>query len=128
MPFKGKKSKNRKNKKNASEFKKILEYADEDGQTYGYVIKALGCRFFDVNCQDGITRRCKVRNKRLKTKINQYVIVSIRDFDDKNGDIIHTYDNNEVSVLMREGVLKNNMTNTETDSIFDIGDICFDDI
>ena len=63
-----------------------------NGQVYGIIEKTLGDRFFTVNCLDNIKRRCKVRQKRIKVKDGDCVIVSLRDYDDGNGDIIYKYD------------------------------------
>lgn len=132
MPKKKKASKNSKNSF-INEKRKLLE-ADIDGQTYGVIERALGSAFFDVYCMDGKIRRCKARSKRMKVKIGDCLIVSLREFDDKNADIIHRYDSEEVRTLQKLGLLPNsdkfsgivneNINNDDnTDDIF-----CFDDI
>lgn len=104
MPKKKKCGKNSKSKDTFVEKRKILE-ADLDGQVYGFLEKALGDRFFTVNCTDNTNRRCKVRKKRLRCKAGDCVIVSLRNFDDTNADIIYKYDEEEVRILRRSGIL-----------------------
>ena len=104
MPKKKKACKNTKNK-NINVEKRSLVEADLGTQIYGVIDKALGSRFFDVSCLDNKTRRCKVRKKRMKVKTSDVVIVSLRDFDDNNADIIYRYDSDEVRQLQKMGVL-----------------------
>jgi translation initiation factor 1A len=128
-----KNKKGAKNKKNngPTEKRKLIE-ADIDGQLYGILEKVLGNRFFDVKCLDGKTRRCKVRNRRMKVKQGDCVIVSLRDFDDKNGDIIYRYDIEEVRELKKIGELPDEdinglIMNDDMDDDID-GGFCFEDI
>jgi translation initiation factor 1A len=86
------------------EKRKLIE-ADVDGQVYGILEKALGCGFFEVNCLDDVKRRCKARSKRMKVNSGDYVIVSIREFDDKTSDIIYKYEDDEVRKLQNLGIL-----------------------
>ena len=95
MPKKRKAGKNTKSK-NITEGKRNLIEPDLTCQVFGILTKTLGSRFFDVNCLDGKQRRCKVRNKRLRVKQDDVVIISLREFDDKNADIIYTIDNGKI--------------------------------
>ena len=104
MPKKKKARKNAKNNSSFSERRKLIE-ADMEGQTYGILLKALGSRFFDVKCVDGDKRRCKVRSKRMRVAMGDWCIISIRNFDNKNADIIYKYDDEEVRQLKKMGVL-----------------------
>ena len=106
MPKKQKSGKNTKSSSSNVEKRKLLE-ADLNGQVYGIVEKALGDRFFTVNCLDTVKRRCKVRQKRIKVKEGDYVIVALRDFDDANADIIYKYDSCEVRLLQKNEILPN---------------------
>jgi translation initiation factor 1A len=106
MPKKKKAGKNTKSK-NVFEVKRNLIEPDLNCQVYGILSKTLGSRFFDVNCLDGKQRRCKVRSKRLRVKQDDVVIVSLREFDDKNADIIYKYNSEEVRELQRIGSLPN---------------------
>ena len=130
MPKKVKARKNAKNKPN--EEKRNLIEADLDNQVYGTIEKALGSRFFEVNCLDNKKRRCKVRKKRMKVKVNDTVIISLREFDDNNADIIYKYEDDEVRVLQKKGIIPENVSvnmngeieiDSEDNVVFDFDDI-----
>ena len=104
MPKKKKAGKNTKSKNITDEKRNLIE-PDLSCQVFGILTKTLGSRFFDVNCLDGKQRRCKVRNKRLRVKQDDVVIISLREFDDKNADIIYRYNSEEVRELQRVGSL-----------------------
>lgn len=130
MPKKKKAGKNTKSK-NITEEKRNLIEPDLTCQVFGILTKTLGSRFFDVNCLDGKQRRCKVRNKRLRVKQDDVVIISLREFDDKNADIIYRYNSEEVRELQRLGSLpsgeslgiKSDENDIEDDCAFDFDDI-----
>ena len=104
MPKKVKAGKN--NKSKHPQEKRTLEEANLNNfQIYGIIEKALGDRFFEVNCLDNKKRRCRVRNKRLKIKSNECVIIALRSYDDNNGDIIYRYDMEEVRQLQKKNIL-----------------------
>ena len=116
--------KNKGKKKKPDEEKRAIIYADLDGQVYGIVEKALGSRYFDVKCLDNKMRRCRIRKKRIKIKLNDVVIVSLRDFDDKNGDIIYKYDLDETRILQKEGILPSSsftFVNNNMDDDIEVG-------
>lgn len=78
----------------------------ENNQTYGNVSKSLGNRWFDVDCQDGVLRKCQVRGNMRNRKfvnIGDVVIVSLRDFQDNKADIIHVFNGDEVRTLKKMG-------------------------
>jgi len=104
MPKKNKTKKNTKNSNSNVEKRLIIE-ADINGQVYGIIEKALGNRFFNVNCFDNVKRRCKIRKKRTKVDEGDCVIVSLRNFDDNNADIIHKYNSDEITYLQSVGLL-----------------------
>ena len=58
-----------------------------------------------MNCLDNTKRRCKVRQKRMRCSEGDCVIISLRDFDDENADVIYKYDADEVRQLQKMGVL-----------------------
>ena len=127
MPKKIKSRKNRKNKQD-KDYKRKLELADDE-QVYGIVEKALGNCYFNVRCSDGKTRRCKVRSRRLRIKLNNYLIISLRDFDDKNADIIHRYDNEEIIELKKLGKLETLLKKEKNQNDdFNNFDVVFEDI
>lgn len=131
-----KKIKNHKNKKYRPPTEdKLLIYADLDYQTYGIVEKELGNCFFNINCVDGMTRRCKLRKgqKRKLRKIQKddVLIISLREFDIKTGDIIHRFDPSEVKRLIKEGELPRtedfeNSSNRKIDDDINDDDLGFD--
>lgn len=130
MPKKKKAGKNTKSK-NVVEVKRNLIEPELNYQVFGILTKTLGSRFFDVKCLDGKQRRCKVRNKRLCVKQDDVVIISLREFDDKNADIIYKYNSEEVRELQRIGSLpsgesleiKLDENDIEDDCAFDFEDI-----
>ena len=103
MPKNMKKKKNTKNKTNP--VKRAIVLISDDSQVYGIVEKPLGDRYFNVRCLDNKERRCRVRSKRMRIKPEDMVIISLRDFDDKNADIIHRYNHEEVLELQQKGIL-----------------------
>jgi initiation factor 1A len=128
MPKNQKKAKNSKN--DTSVVKRILVEADLEGQVYGLLCNALGMRFFNVNCADGVNRRCKIRKKRMRCNEGDYVIVSIREFDKFNGDVIHRFDQEETRDLQKCGKMpilgkKDENTSENIDIIHD-DDVGFD--
>lgn len=61
---------------------------------YAQVLKKLGNGRFECQCFDGRTRLCVIRgNMRKKVWVdkNDYVLVSLRNFQDHKADIIHKY-------------------------------------
>ena len=126
MPKKVKARKNRKNM-NKSEFKRKLEFADEEGQLYGRVIKEFGNAFFNVDCVDGKIRYSKARNRRIRVRVGNIVVVSLRDFEPNKGDIIYVYDNDEVKQLDNLGLLDTLQKQKKENEVDDFN-IVFDDI
>jgi initiation factor 1A len=110
--------------------RRTLETADLDSQVYGTIDAPVGGSYFSVICLDGVTRRCKVRSKRLRIAKKDVVIVSLRDFSDNNGDIIYKYDQVEVRELQRANILPSDEalgteadSDIEDDAPFEFGDI-----
>ena len=90
-----------KNKKGGKKSRRTKHIHDEisidyktEGQEYGQVIKLLGNNRLSVYCFDGTKRMCNIRGKmRKRIFINKddIVLVSLRDFQDEKGDIVHKY-------------------------------------
>jgi initiation factor 1A len=95
MPPKNKKGgkKHRRGKKAPlEENTKVIYKSDE--QEYAIVEKVLGSCRFSLKCSDGIPRLGILRGtmrKRKWVKADDYVLVSMRDFEPKKCDIIHVY-------------------------------------
>ena len=104
MPKNAKKKKNNKNRHTVVEQRKLVE-ANLESQVYGILEKTLGSRYFTVNCMDNVVRRCRVRNKRMKVKDGDICIIALRDFDENNADIIYKYNDDEVRILQKEGII-----------------------
>ena len=106
MPINKKGGKNCKKGKNshAKEDEMILmvECNKNDGQMFGRVIKVLGDKRFNVRCNDGKERVCKISGtirKNDRVEVNGIVLISIRDptlgsitSDSNRGDIIANVD------------------------------------
>lgn len=74
----------------------------EEGQSYGKVERMLGDMRCHVICQDGIRRLCHIRGKfrrRVWINADDVVLVSLRDFQDDKGEIIHKYNASEIQLL-----------------------------
>lgn len=109
MPKKAKKGKVKERKLGQNINKRPVEYATE-GQDYGIVEKALGGQTYTVRLTDnsnvrGIKRHNRRRkmNELSKDPVGKIILVSFRDFDEKNVDIVHLYDYDESRQLLVEG-------------------------
>lgn len=102
----------RKKGKNGNEImNRTLDFA-ENGQIYGHVNKVLGGGNFSVNCYEKNKKNefttteklCHVRGKLRKKvwiNLNDLVLLSVREFDNSRGDIIHKYTNDEEKQLKK---------------------------
>ena len=108
---KGKGGKKKRRCKNEVQIKRNLVLAEED-QAYGKVIKMLGNARLQAECYMKLSsgefkmeiKVCLIRGsmrKRVWINAGDIVLVSIRDFDKTKGDIIHKYEPDEVSKLIR---------------------------
>ena len=101
----GKKHKRGKNHNNAS---KAIRYKDEkEDQEYAQIKKCKGNCRFDVLCFDGIERSaiiCGAMRKRKFVKVDDIVLVSLRDFQDNVCDIIDSYDSSQARKLQSQGL------------------------
>ena len=104
----GKKHKRGKNHNNAS---KAIRYKDEkEDQEYAQIKKCKGNCRFDVLCFDGIERSailCGTMRKRKFVKVDDIVLVSLRDFQDNVCDIIDSYDQSQARKLQSQGLFPN---------------------
>lgn len=79
----------------------------EPEQEYGQVITLLGDSRLEVHCFDGITRICHIRGamkKRTWIAKGNIVLVSLRDFAEKQADVIYRYTADQVIQLKKLGV------------------------
>lgn len=97
----GNKHKKKKNNPSTTEIERELVFKVES-QEYGQVSRLLGNCRLEVQCFDGKTRLGNIRGsmrKKVWIKVNDVVLVSLRDFEDGKCDIIHKYDAKEVNRL-----------------------------
>lgn len=116
---KGKGGKNRRRGKNDNGGqKRELIYKDE-GQEYAQITKMLGNGRIEVSCFDGEKRMGHIRGKlRKKVWMSQgdIILVSLRDFQDDQCDVIHKYNSDEARTLKNVGELPENAKINETDT------------
>ena len=77
----------------------------EDGQEYAKIIRCKGNCRFDVNCCDGKERAailCGAMRKRRYVNQDDFVLVSLRDFQDDICDIIDSYEESQAKRLKSE--------------------------
>lgn len=123
----GKAHKKKKNDSKTSIDFKATKKVDkkEDDQEYGQVTKLLGSCRVEISCFDGATRLCHIRGsmrKKVWIKVNDVVLVSVRDFEPTKGDILCKYDVPEVNYLKKEGEIPDNLkTGDEFEENKDIG-------
>ena len=99
----------------------------DDCQEYGQILKMLGHGRCDILCIDGIQRLGVIRgNMRKKkwVKINDYVLVSLREFQDNKCDIIGKYTEEDVRNLKAYGEIPTEIETEEVQPLpFDFNDI-----
>ena len=112
--------KGRRTKGSGEEEKRELIFK-EDSQEYAQVTKLLGGSRIEALCYDGVTRLCGIRGKmRKRVWINQgdIVLISLRDFQDGKGDVIHKYNADEArSLISYKELPENAKIKTEEENI-----------
>lgn len=114
---KGKGGKNRRRGKNDTGFKRELVLRDED-QEYAQVTKMLGSGRVEVQCFDGEMRHAHIRGKMRKKvwiSLGDIVLVSIREFQPEQADVILKYHPDEARALKAQGELPENTHINEGD-------------
>jgi translation initiation factor 1A len=115
---KGKGGKNRRRGKNDNfSFKRELVLKDE-GQEYAQVVKMVGGGRLTASCFDGIQRMAHIRGKmRKKVWVQQgdIILVSLRDFQDDQADVIMKYHPDEARALKAQGELPESARINEAD-------------
>ena len=124
------KSKGQQRKTNKGPQKRELEYKD-DSQEYAQVVQILGNSRFQVQCFDGVVRlghiRGNMRNK-VWIKLSDFVLVSLRDFQDNKCDVIMKYTTEEVRNLKSYGELPETVSLVVENEEEDTSPFDFDDI
>lgn len=105
--------KKKKDGKPAEDFKstKHVDKKTED-QEYGQVTKLLGNCRLEVACFDGVNRLCHIRGsmrKKVWIKINDVVLVSLREFEQAKADIIYKFEIPEINYLKKENEIPDNI-------------------
>jgi len=128
MKHGGKHKHHKKRKKPSKAEASELVYKD-DGQEYAKILRLLGGPNLELMCEDGIKRmgiiRGNMRNK-IWLSIGDYVLVSLREFQDEKCDVLLKYGLDNVRALRLYGEIKIETTNTEIkqeDEPFDFDDI-----
>ncbi|KAK9237521.1 nucleic acid-binding protein [Lipomyces starkeyi] len=122
---KGKGGKNRRRGKNENDDEKRELVFKEDGQEYAQVVKMLGNGRLEALCFDGEKRLAHIRGKlRKKVWINQgdIILLSLREFQDNQGDVILKYNADEARSLKNYGELPETAKINETDTYGHEGD------
>jgi|688.fasta_scaffold432196_1 translation initiation factor 1A len=107
-----------KNKNKNNDDKMILKNPD-DLQEYAHVLRALGNKRFEVYCFDGKKRLAHVRGSLRKTmvKVDNIVLVSLRDFQDNKCDILHIYNPKDVEYLKNKNEIT--ISKNENEDVFE---------
>lgn len=118
--------KKRRGKGDTNSFVRTLIKKDSNEQEYAQVVKLLGNARLEAKCfkkKDGEfsskTRICLIRGKmrkRVWIATNDLILVSLREFDEDKGDVIHKYEENEIKKLIKQGELPNIIFNSHASS------------
>ena len=110
----------------------------EDEQEYALITKILGGGKMEGKCFDNVTRICNIRGsltRKVWIKVNNIVLVSLRDFETKDerkkekADIIHLYNEDEIRELKKLGELPENLSDTRPDmKEEDLDNVSFEDL
>nr|6GSM_i Chain i, Eukaryotic translation initiation factor 1A [Saccharomyces cerevisiae S288C] len=83
----------------------------EEGQEYAQITKMLGNGRVEASCFDGNKRMAHIRGK-LRKKVwmgqGDIILVSLRDFQDDQCDVVHKYNLDEARTLKNQGELPEN--------------------
>lgn len=99
----------------------------EPQQQYAQVVRMLGNGRLEAFCFDGIQRLCHIRGKlRKKVWINQgdFLLVSLRDFQDSKADVILKYSADEARTLRNMKELPESARINETNTFDKEDDEC----
>lgn len=91
----------------------------EEDQAYAYVTDVLGNARFRCLCDDLTSRLGHLRGKiRRRTRLGRgdYVLVSLRDFQDDKCDILHKYTEEEVHILRKKKLMEKFVFNDNEES------------
>lgn len=110
-----------KRNKNIAQENKTTRLKDEnESQEYAQITKALGNCRFEVMCFDGKSRlatMCGKMRKRVFVNQGEFVLVSLRDWQDSKCDIIDKYNANDVQKLKKMKCIPDFIKFEETSNI-----------
>lgn len=96
----------------------------EDGQTYAYVMENKGGGHYTLLCNDDVQRMGILRGKLWKRcwiRMQDVVLVTLRDYQDAKADIVHKFDSEEVLRLMSLGEISGNIAKSYNTGECDMG-------
>jgi translation initiation factor 1A len=131
----GNKNKKKKNETLNQVVERELVFKEEN-QEYAHITKLYGSCRVEAECVDGKNRLCIIRGtikRKVRFKLNDVILVSLREFENNKCDIIYQYTPSEVNELKRldeipetyglnsfvENVNDNNIVFTKDDDIDD---------
>jgi translation initiation factor 1A len=101
--------------------RKIFDLVKTEGQEYAKVTALLGNRRVTLDCMDGKKRLGRIRGNMKKKRIfinkNDYVLISLRDFQDEKADLLDKYTPQEVKRLIRAGEMAEDKAEEEEEDI-----------
>ena len=110
-----------KRNKNIAQENKTTRLKDEnESQEYAQITKALGNCRFEVMCFDGKSRlatMCGKMRKRVFVNQGEFILVSLRDWQDSKCDIIDKYNANDVQKLKKMKCIPDFIKFEETASV-----------
>ena len=98
---------------------KIIFKETSEGEEYGKVVKLLGnCRLY-CKLKDGTEQLCiipgKMKKKRIWVRIDNIVLISIRDYQPDKADILHLYPPSQIEILKKNNELPINFYENYTE-------------
>ena len=96
----------------------------EDFQDYAVVQKMLGDGRLIAMCHDNKERRCRIRGKmrrRVWINIGDYILISFREHNNEEVDVIHKYAKEDIDYLVSNGDIK--LANFKCDDDEDDNDV-----
>ena len=108
----GKGGKTRKRGKNFQVGEKRELMIKEEGEEYAQVLRLHGQGRVEANCFDGNKRTCTIRGKlrnRVWINAGDIIMVSLREFGDDKGDVVHKYYPEEAFELQELGEIPDNI-------------------
>ncbi len=99
----------------------LMDLVKSEGQEYAKVTTLLGNRRVTLDCMDGKKRLGRIRGNMKKKRIfinkDDYVLVSLRDFQDEKADVLDKYTPQELKRLIKVGEICENKTEEEEEDI-----------